>query len=398
MFESQPSIQSWKSTMKITGRRYDTGELVSVSMESGQISSIDISQSSADSAPWISPGFVDVQINGYGGQEFNDFELNEEKVAKVTLAQDACGVTSYCPTATTHSFEMLSHSLATIAQACESNPDVDRRVPGLHLEGPYLSPEDGPRGAHPLEHIRPPDWNEFQRLQEAALGRICILTVSPEYEGSAEFIAKAVDSGVLVAIGHTAADSDQIKAAVDAGASMSTHLGNGAHGQLRRHPNYIWDQLADDRLVASLIVDGHHLPQSVVQSFVRAKTPDRCVLVSDIMGMGGLPPGRYETSVGAIEILENGRLVVADQRQFLAGAGLPIAYGIANVMRFANVDLKTAIEMASVRPAGLLGHDDWKLQPGSPADLVLFDIPSNDADPLHIRATVKAGNAVFGSV
>jgi len=381
--------------MQIRGRRYDDGTSVSVTIGEGVIT--DIAPIAGDANdPWLAPGFVDLQINGYGGQEFNDFDLTTDKVICVSQAMDADGVTSYLPTATTHSFEMLSHTMKALATACEESTEVARRVPGFHLEGPYISKQDGPRGAHPWKHCRPPDWDEFQRLQEAADGRIRILTLSPEYDGSAAFIGKAVASGVLIAIGHTAADSDQIRAAVDAGATMSTHLGNGTHGQIRRHPNYIWDQLAEDRLVASLIVDGHHLPPAVVKSFVRGKTPQRCVLISDLVGMAGMPPGRYtNTSIGSIEILDDGEIVLAGQQQYLAGAGLPITYGVANIMRFTDCDLQTAIEMASIRPSELIGQTPAKLAAGSRADLVAFDIP--DTGPAKVRQTINRGQIVFNA-
>jgi N-acetylglucosamine-6-phosphate deacetylase len=379
--------------MQVRGRRYDDGTSASVTIDEGVITDITSVASEASDA-WLAPGFVDLQVNGYGGQEFNDFELTTEKVLRVSRAMDADGVTSYLPTATTHSFEMLSNTMRILAAASEESPEVADRVPGFHVEGPYISKEDGPRGAHPLEHCRPPDWDEFQRLQEAAGGRIRILTLSPEYAGSAKFIAKAVAAGVLIAIGHTAADSDQIRAAVDAGARMSTHLGNGAHGQIRRHPNYIWDQLADDRLVASLIVDGHHLPPAVVKSFVRGKTPERCVLVSDLVGMAGMPPGQYtNTSIGNIDILDDGRIVVAGQRQYLAGAGLPITYGVANLMRFTDCDLRTTIEMASIRPAELIGQTPTRLAIGARANLVLFDLPN--LGPARVRQTINRGVVVF---
>lgn len=388
--------------MQLFGRRYDTGAWVEVRVDRGCVASITSHagpEPGADTGPWLGPGFVDLQVNGYGGQEFNDFALTPERVLQVSLAMDRDGVTSFLPTATTHSFAMLRHALSTLAAACESLPEVAARVPGFHLEGPYLSSEDGPRGAHPREHCRPPDWSEFQRLQDAARGRIRILTLSPEYDGSAEFIQHVADSGVLVAIGHTAASSDQIRAAVDAGARMSTHLGNAAHGHIRRHPNYIWDQLAEDRLVASLIADGHHLPPAVVKSFVRAKTVERCVLVSDVVGMAGSPPGRYgNTSIGDVEVLEDGRIVVGGQRQYLAGASLPITAGIANVMRFAGVSLPEAVEMASRRPASLIGHRSGEFEVGAPADFVQFDLPQGESDPIRVRATIQAGIQVHGTL
>ena len=236
-------------------------------------------------------------------------------------------------------------------------------------------------------------------MQEAADGRIRILTLSPEYDGSTEFIEQTVASGVVVAIGHTSADSSQIRAAVDAGASMSTHLGNGAHGQIRRHPNYIWDQLAEDRLVASLIVDGHHLPAAVVKSFVRGKTTGRCILVSDMVGMAGMPPGRYANSaVGDIEILDDGRIVVAGQRQYLAGASLPLTVGIANIMRFTEMDLETAVNLASRRPAQLIDTTAGAFEVGAPADFIQFGVPTSATDRIQILATIKAANVVYGDL
>jgi N-acetylglucosamine-6-phosphate deacetylase len=279
-------------------------------------------------------------------------------------------------------------------------------VAGIHLEGPYISREDGPRGAHPLKHCRPPDWDEFQRLQAAALGHIQLLTMSPEYAGSPAFIHRAVDSGVLVSIGHTNANSDQIRAAVDAGARMSTHLGNGAHARIHRHPNYVWDQLAEDRLTACLIADGQHLPPSVVKCLVRGKTAQRVVLVSDITGIAGTvgtEPGLYRnTSLGTVEVLDDGRVVVAGQREYLAGATQPLHVGVTNVMRFAGVSLAEAIDMATVRPAELLQATYGRLTPGSPANLIQFHLPAHDL-PAHNRgmqiiATVNAGQCVYGNV
>ena len=381
--------------VNLIGRRYDDGLAVSLQVAEGRIMAIEPVAEAAD-LPWMAPGFVDLQVNGYGGQEFNDFALTTEKVWLVCRSLEPSGTTSFLPTATTHSFEMLSHTLRTLAAACEESAEIAARVPGFHLEGPYISTEDGPRGAHPRAHCRAPQWDEFQRFQAAAGGRIKILTLSPEYPEAPAFIAQAVRSGVLVAIGHTGANADQIRAAVDAGARMSTHLGNGSHGMIRRHPNYIWDQLAEDRLVASLIVDGHHLPPAVVKSFIRAKGLHRSVLVSDLVGMGGMPPGRYaNTSIGDIEVLESGKLVVAGQREYLAGAGLPIHHCVANVMRFAEVDLQAAVDLASRQPAELIGLDRGRLAVGAVADLVTFDLPHNATEPLQIRSTLVGGKVVF---
>ncbi|MFO0905030.1 MAG: amidohydrolase family protein [Pirellulales bacterium] len=388
--------------MHYTGRRYDTSRPATIETAYGRIVRVrDRPDLSGAPLPWISPGFVDLQINGYGGQEFNELGITPDDVRRIVLAQDACGVTGFCPTTTTQSFEALDGAMRALAAACDTMPEVARRVVGIHVEGPYISLEDGPRGAHPKQYVRPPDWSEFQRWQESAGGRIRIVTMSPEYDAAPEFIRKATAAGVVVAIGHTNASGDQIRAAVDAGARFSTHLGNAAHPRIRRHPNYIWEQLAEDRLWASLIVDGCHLPPAVVKSFVRGKTPERCLLVSDITGMAGMPAGYYErTSLGAIEILEDGRLVVGGQRDLLAGASLPIAVGVVNVQRFAGLSLSQAIDMASLRPAQLVGAPVCRLEAGAPADLIQFDLSDDPATPatqaLRVRATILGGEVVYG--
>jgi len=377
----------------IQARHYNTADPILVSFDDGDICDISPLESSSENLLVIAPGLVDLQVNGYGGQEFNDPELSTEKVLQICLAMDRDGVTQFCPTFTTQSFELLRHSMATVARAIDEHDDIADRCTMLHLEGPYISGEDGPRGAHPLEHVRPPCWDEYQKLQSAAEGKIGILTLSPEFPDVGKFIQRVVDSGVVVAIGHTAASSDQIEAAIDAGASMSTHLGNGAHGTIRRHPNYIWDQIAADELTCSLIADGHHLPTSVIKSIIRAKSPERCVLVSDITGMGGMPPGKYtSTGLGNVEILENGRLVVPGQSQLLAGAALPIGAGIVTLLEQAGLDMETAIHMASIAPANIIKHEVAPWEVDSPVDLVFFQISNGK---FEVHTTVNGGRIVY---
>jgi N-acetylglucosamine-6-phosphate deacetylase len=376
-------------------RRYDTLRPVEIVIEAGRIQQIVPAPKTAagpeGSLPIVAPGFVDLQINGYRGIEFNDPLLTIEKVRTVALDMDSGGCTSFLATCTTDSLDVLANSFAVIARAIDELPEVAARIPGIHCEGPFISPIDGPRGAHPRQHVRVPVVDEFRRLQDAAKGRIKILTISPEYDEAIPVIQDAAKSGVLVAIGHTNATSDQIAAAVAAGARMSTHLGNGSHAVIKRHPNYIWDQLADDRLAASLIVDGHHLPRAVVKAMLRAKGTQRCVLVSDVTSLGGMPPGRYATGLGELEVLDSGKLVPAGQRDILAGASLLLDTCVAQVMRFAGVSLATAVEMASTQPAELLGITDHRLDIGCPANLVLFDEPGPETTRLTIRKVINQG-------
>ncbi|MBN2292130.1 MAG: N-acetylglucosamine-6-phosphate deacetylase, partial [Pirellulales bacterium] len=246
--------------MELYAKRFDTSEPVRIKISNGHIKAVESVERSEEEThgwPWVGPGLVDTQMNGYAGQEFSSDKLSPEGVAKIGAQMDAFCVTRTYPTVTSNSPEIMAHAVGTIAAACRDSAIVARQFPGIHVEGPFISPHDGPRGAHPPEFIRAPDWNEFQRLQDAADGMIRILTISPEYEGSDEFIHRVAKSGVAVSIGHTAATAEQIHSAADAGALMCTHLGNGCHPLIPRHVNYIWPQLADDRLTAGLIVDGH---------------------------------------------------------------------------------------------------------------------------------------------
>src|SRR5262249_756836 len=177
------------------GRHYRTGEHLRVTVRDGLIAQVDLVAGQAGAAlAWLAPGLIDIQSNGYGGQEFSSADLTVEKVALIAERQASFGVTQVLPTGTTAGFDALAHSLRTIAQTVRER-GLDRLVPGIHLEGPYIAREDGPRGAHPLEHCRPPDWEEFQRLQAAADGTIKIITLSPEYPQAPDFIRRAADSG-----------------------------------------------------------------------------------------------------------------------------------------------------------------------------------------------------------
>ncbi|HET6323331.1 MAG TPA: N-acetylglucosamine-6-phosphate deacetylase, partial [Planctomycetaceae bacterium] len=279
--------------LTLHGRRYENGEPVRITVEGERIAAVEPAWPARDAEEWpiVAPGLFDLQINGYGGTWFGKAGITVDEVLGVLQQHFRFGVTRLCPTVITNSFEVLKGALTALRQACEQEPWAARMVPGFHVEGPYISPEDGPRGAHPREHVRPPDWAEFERLQTAAGGRICLITLAPELPGAIDFIRRATTSGVTVSLGHTAAEGPQIAEAVEAGARLSTHLGNGAHPLIRRHPNYIWEQLGDSRLSASVIADGHHLPGSVLRSIFRAKGVRGVILTCDASGLAGCTPG-----------------------------------------------------------------------------------------------------------
>ena len=213
-----------------------------------------------------------------------------------------------------------------------------------------------------------------------------------ELPGALPFIEKVAGSGVVVSLGHSGAEPEVIREAVRAGASMSTHLGNGGHALIRRHPNYLWEQLAHDDLYASIITDGHHLPPAVCKSFGRVKGPDKLVLVSDAVALGGLKPGVY--AGGRYEVLPTGKIVTAGT-PYLAGAGHLLDTCVANALRFTDLSLAQLTRCASTIPARILGleHRKGHLRVGYDADLTLFRIP--DEGPLDIAATVRMGETVY---
>src|SRR5579872_3750132 len=386
-------------TLIFHARRYDTGEPVEVSIANSQIARIEPAwpDASMDEWPFVAPGFFDLQINGYGGVWFSDRSLTAEKVQEAIVPYFAHGVTRLCPTLITSSFESLAVGFAAIRQACEEQPWLDRVVAGCHLEGPYLSAEDGPRGAHPRVHIRPADWDEFCELQKASGDRIRLVTLAPEVPHAIEFIGRAVEAGIRISIGHTAATNEELHAAVDAGATLSTHLGNGAHYMIRRHPNYIWEQLAEPRLSASIIADGQHLPDSVAWSIIRAKAVPQTILTCDASSWAGCPPGNYENELGKVEVLDDGRIVVAGQREILAGSSVATDACVARVAHSGAASLRDAIDMACRNPTRFFGFPEYSLVAGRTADLFIFrPVPSEIR--LDVLATFVAGKLKFGQI
>lgn len=296
------------------------------------------------------PGLVDIQVNGFGGVDFNSPDVSVDDVHRALLVIRATGVTRFLPTFITGPLERFAHCARVILEA------GDPSIAGIHLEGPYISPTDGPRGAHPLAHTQAASADDFRRRQDAADGRIVLCTLAPEVVGALELIEYLADNGVRVAIGHSEASPATIRDAVNAGATLSTHLGNGCAAVLPRHPNLIWEQMAADELFASLIVDGHHLPPATVKSVVRAKSPARTILVTDAMAAAGCGPGSYRMGDVDVEVGADKRVSLKGT-PFLAGSALTMSDAVANTVRFTGLSLEDVLPMASTLPARYLNID-----------------------------------------
>lgn len=342
---------------------------------------------------WLAPGWIDLQINGFAGVDYNDPHTPHDAIERSIDALVSTGVTRCYPTVITGAPDDMCGALANLA-AARAALALGEVFDGFHVEGPHICPDDGPRGAHPKRWVRPPDLDEFERWQEAARGHVRLVTLAPEWPEAPRYIEALTQRGVVVAIGHTAATTSQIAAAVDAGATLSTHLGNAAHALLPRHPHYIWDQLADERLAASLIVDGIHLPESFLKVAIRAKHPSRVVLVTDASAPAGAVPGAYRLGEQDVHLTVDGRVVLGSGR--LAGSALRMDHAIRNVMRFADVSLAEAIAMATTNPAhvGQVPGRQHGLQIGDRADLVRFSVNPHSGN-INIVETWLSGQRVF---
>lgn len=382
--------------MKCNGIDAVTGEHTEISF-SGVITGVDHLLAAPEDRIYIAAGFVDVQVNGFAGVDYNSPRATHEEIAHSIRCMYATGVTRCFPTVITGSPEDMTGAFRNLAAAREAIPE-GRAFEAFHMEGPYISAEDGPRGAHPVRWVRPPDYEEFQRFQEAAEGHIRLVTISPEWPQAPAFIERVVGEGVVISIGHTKADAQQIAAAVAAGAKLSTHIGNGAHAILMRHPNYIWEQLAEDRLNASLIVDGIHLDASFLKVALRAKGTERAILITDAVMPAGCSPGRYKLGEVDVELHADGSVRLLGGTR-LAGSALMMDRAIGNVMRLAGVSLRDAITMATRNPArvGRISQRQRGLATGERADLVRFRFDS-EAKELKVIETFVDGERVFHSV
>ncbi|MDQ1258084.1 MAG: Amidohydrolase family protein, partial [Candidatus Hydrogenedentes bacterium] len=322
----------------------------------------------------LSPTLFDIQVNGAKGINLQTADVRPEDVRAVTDVLAAWGVSHWIPTLVTGSLDTMERACRVVVEAMR-DPVVARAVPGLHCEGPCISPVDGPRGAHPRQYVRDPKLSEFDRLLDAANGHIVYTTLAPELPGAIPYIKGLVRRGVVVSLGHHQATAEQIARAVDAGAAMCTHLGNGLASTIHRHVNPLWPQLADDRLAASLIPDLHHLPPAMLKSLARAKGPDRAIFTSDAVHMTLLKPGAYELAGAKVELKPSGRICLSGT-DLLAGSSLMLLQGVVNAVREADLTWKQTVACASTIPARVLGLP-YRFNPpkvGKKADLVVFDV------------------------
>lgn len=380
---------------KCSGIDAVTGETIVIECDS-VIRSVDPLLGVEAGESFLACGFIDLQVNGFAGVDFNSSATPHEEIGRAITAIFSTGVTRFFPTVITGEPAEMLAALRNLASAREQlshgQAPCGQAMEAFHVEGPHISPEDGPRGAHPRQWVRPPDFNEFLRWQDAAHGQVRLVTLAPEWPGAPRYIERITQLGVAAAIGHTRATSAQIRDAVSAGATLSTHLGNGA-GSKTRSEEFITEQLAASQLAASFIVDRHHLPDEFLRRALEAKGIERSLLITDAAAPAMCSPGLYVLGGVDVELQDDGRVVLRGGTR-LAGSALRMDHAIGNVMTRAGVTLAEAITMATINPArvGRVGGRLRGLQPGSRADLVRFRFTGQG---LEIEETYLSGRRVF---
>lgn len=389
------AMNELKAQEAVEGIHYATGQPVRVEFSGSKIKSIKkIKKLSGPARVYLAPGFFDNQVNGFAGISFSfgNSDLRPDDILKATRELWKKGVTSYLPTLTTHSHEVLMKNFKVLGQTY-SGDSLLGSIPGFHLEGPYINPEDGYRGAHPKAFVRLPDWDEFMKLYHASGKKILQVTLAPELDGAMDFIKKCKELGVTVAIGHHNANRSQVDEAVKYGARIVTHLGNGCANTINRHINPLWPQLSNDGLMISIICDGFHLNEEEIRVFYKVKGPGMTVITSDVTSYAALEPGEYKTQTGeTIELTREGMLRYPAQN-VMYGSASPITKGVGHIMKATGCSLSEAVQMASTNPAQLYGLTDrGKLEKGLRGDLVLFTLEDFN---ITIQKTYVQGIRVY---
>ena len=281
----------------------------------------------------MSGGYFDLQVNGYGGIDFNKDDLTAEELHAACQRMEADGVAAALATIITEKIETMCLRLSRLAKLRDADPLAKRLILGLHIEGPFLNETPGYRGAHPPDAIHPANMDEMKRLLDAAQGLTRIVTLAPERDESLRVTKMLAKEGVIVSGGHCDANLEQLRGAVDAGLKMYTHLGNGCPMQMHCHDNIIQRVLSlADRVWITFIADGVHVNFFALKNYLKAAGLERCVIVTDAIAPAGLGPGRY--TLGRWDLLIGDDMVArAPDGSHLVGSAMSMKQAEANLLK-----------------------------------------------------------------
>jgi N-acetylglucosamine-6-phosphate deacetylase len=300
--------------------------------------------------------YIDLQVNGYADVDFNADELSVERVAAVCERLISEGVDWILPTVITADVESMCRRLANIARVKERDEAINRMLCGIHIEGPFLSPEPGYIGAHPKEHARPADVEVMSRLLEAADGWVRIVTLAPECDPGEHVTRQLASAGIRVAAGHCNPTLGELEASIDAGLSLFTHLGNGCPAQLPRHDNIIQRVLSQaEHLHIGFIADGVHVPFFALKNYLACCGIDRAFVVTDAICGAGQGPGEYSIGDQRVVIDEDLATWSADRSHLMGSAG---------TMHRSEENLRTALGLSDEDVKTLLWKNPQKILAG----------------------------------
>ena len=368
------------------------GKSYSVTVDSGVVTDVKECKDALDNFYICPGGLIDTQVNGALGYNYTGKDLTLEQIRKVCDELSRQGTFQHFATIVTGPQDVIVENLDKLTKAIETDPVVAHSITGIHIEGNFISRLDGPRGAHDLRYVRDASIEEFDQWFVHSKGLLKYITIGAEANGAIDLIRHATQKGVAVALGHTGATREQIDKAVDAGASLSTHLGNGVFAKLDRFENPIWPQLRNEGLTTGLIADGDHVTPDLVWVISKCKDSDHIILVSDLHSCAGLPPGRRMEGPLEIEIFEDAAVRVAGT-PYLAGAGVHLLRCIWNYAKFSKTDKVAAFKLGTINPIRKYNLDPKraKLQKGKKAD---FIVCSDNGKKYELKAVYADGRAI----
>ena len=308
-------------------------------------------------------GFVDLQVNGFGGVDFSNPELTPEAAREAFHALLKRGTSAFLATLITSPIETYRRNIPLLIDVMRET-EFEGRALGLHLEGPFISAVPGAVGAHDPGFVRAPDLTMLHELLDLGQGRVLMLTVAAEIPGVELLVRSARSRGVTVSVGHSLFGPDALDRLHAAGAVALTHLGNGLPNMLPRHENPMWAGLADERFAVMVIADGHHLPIPVLKVVVRAAGANRLIVVSDASPVAGLPPGEYQV-LGNRAILEPTGRLYNPEKQCLVGSTATMLECMNTLASLGLLTLPELVQIGVTNPLNLIGFDPSAVQQGN---------------------------------
>ena len=358
---------------EIFGRHYATHQSVRLSWRDGIITSLEPVPDHALSEPsWIAPSLFDIQVNGFGGIDFQQDHLSPEQLLTAVRALRAAGCARFLLTLITDDWLKLTRRLLHLRQIRAHSPELHAAIAGWHIEGPFLSSAPGFHGAHDPTLMRDPTVSQVRELSSLLGNDLCLLTVSPERPGSLAAIAEAVSLRIKVSLGHTNASAEVLRDALSAGATGFTHLGNGCPRELDRHDNILWRVFELPGLDVSLIPDRIHVSPPLFRLIHRVLRPEAILYTTDAMAAAGMPPGTYSLGKLRLEV-EADQVVRQPGKPLFAGSALRPIDGVFRAAQMLAVPWQEVWDRFSLNPARFLGRPHG-LEVGRPAHFCLLKV------------------------